>query len=288
MRDEVGEGGVTARFARYDEERSMKKRTSKEFRDDLRPKYDLAALKGGVRGKYAKRFKAGTNLVMPSLFERTLAESTPGLRGGGIVAREVEEVGELIFRALREMDAQCPGGLCDYVVCSPFAGKKRRDEAAITWGITAAVSGTWPVSTQECPYPRGRISCDRVIELSDGPLWLEVKLAWRTWFSSTARIVKHNDPFIYETYLGGGHRSHSVAGDFKKLEAGLDLEDARYSAVLLVGFDGKDAKMAADVATLVEREGLVQRGWHIVGMEWPTKQSGECWNRCWYAWRETR
>ena len=33
--------------------------------DDLRPEYDLnKLLKGGVRGKYAKRYVAGTNLVL--------------------------------------------------------------------------------------------------------------------------------------------------------------------------------------------------------------------------------
>jgi hypothetical protein len=32
--------------------------------DDLRPEYDLRRLlKGGIRGKYAKRYRAGTNLV---------------------------------------------------------------------------------------------------------------------------------------------------------------------------------------------------------------------------------
>lgn len=32
--------------------------------DDLRPEYDLSQLKGGVRGKYAERFRAGTNLAL--------------------------------------------------------------------------------------------------------------------------------------------------------------------------------------------------------------------------------
>ena len=31
--------------------------------DDLRPEYDLASLKGRVRGKYAARYQEGTNLV---------------------------------------------------------------------------------------------------------------------------------------------------------------------------------------------------------------------------------
>ena len=38
----------------------------RERDDDLRPEYDLSKLKGAVRGKYARRFKAGTNLVLLS------------------------------------------------------------------------------------------------------------------------------------------------------------------------------------------------------------------------------
>jgi hypothetical protein len=43
----------------------MKKGTQNEMDDDLRPEYDLSQLlRGGVRGKYAERFHAGTNLVL--------------------------------------------------------------------------------------------------------------------------------------------------------------------------------------------------------------------------------
>lgn len=43
----------------------MKKQTTNAgLNDELRPEYDLKLLlKGGVRGKYAARYKAGTNLV---------------------------------------------------------------------------------------------------------------------------------------------------------------------------------------------------------------------------------
>lgn len=45
----------------------MKKKTEKrKLRDELRPEYDLLAVSGGVRGKYANRYKAGTNLVLLS------------------------------------------------------------------------------------------------------------------------------------------------------------------------------------------------------------------------------
>ena len=41
----------------------MKKRGN-EKHDELRPEYDLGTLlKHGVRGKYVKRYRAGTNLI---------------------------------------------------------------------------------------------------------------------------------------------------------------------------------------------------------------------------------
>ena len=43
----------------------MKKKRKSEMDDELRPKYDLhELLKGGVRGKYTERYRAGTNLVL--------------------------------------------------------------------------------------------------------------------------------------------------------------------------------------------------------------------------------
>src|SRR5277367_154011 len=48
-------------------ENNMKKRTERqERRNGLRKEYDLSKLKGGVRGKYAARYRAGTNLVLLS------------------------------------------------------------------------------------------------------------------------------------------------------------------------------------------------------------------------------
>jgi len=42
--------------------------------DGMRPEYDFATMKGGVRGKYAKRFRAGTNLI---LIDPELAKAFP-------------------------------------------------------------------------------------------------------------------------------------------------------------------------------------------------------------------
>ena len=52
----------------------MKKKID-ELDDELRPEYDMKSLlKGGVRGKYAKRYHAGTNLV---LLEPEVAKAFP-------------------------------------------------------------------------------------------------------------------------------------------------------------------------------------------------------------------
>lgn len=43
----------------------MKKDLKTEMEDELRPEYNLQELlKGGVRGKYAEHYRAGTNLVL--------------------------------------------------------------------------------------------------------------------------------------------------------------------------------------------------------------------------------
>ena len=49
----------------------MRKGPRTSVRNDLRPKYDLSQLKGGVRGKYYDQAREGTNLV---LIEPDLAE----------------------------------------------------------------------------------------------------------------------------------------------------------------------------------------------------------------------
>lgn len=45
----------------------MNKEITAEMEDELRPEYDLAELlKGGVRGKYVSRYRAGSNVVVLS------------------------------------------------------------------------------------------------------------------------------------------------------------------------------------------------------------------------------
>lgn len=53
---------------------STKKVTEENMDDELRPEYDFSQMSGGVRGKYAERYKLGTNLV---LLEPEVAKAFP-------------------------------------------------------------------------------------------------------------------------------------------------------------------------------------------------------------------
>jgi hypothetical protein len=52
----------------------MKKDINQEMEDELSPEYDLAQLQRGVKGKYAERYRQGTNLV---LLEPDVAQAFP-------------------------------------------------------------------------------------------------------------------------------------------------------------------------------------------------------------------
>ncbi len=73
--------------------------------DEMRAEYDFASMKGGVRGKYAARFRKGTNLV---LLEPEIAEAFPSdaavneaLRGVLNTTRAVRRTSGLPNKALQ-------------------------------------------------------------------------------------------------------------------------------------------------------------------------------------------
>lgn len=72
--------------------------------DDLRPEYDLASMKGGVRGKYVARPSKGSNLI---LLEPEVAAAFPSADAvnealrGVLNTRAVREKGGLPNQALQ-------------------------------------------------------------------------------------------------------------------------------------------------------------------------------------------
>jgi hypothetical protein len=81
------------------------KKTNVSRNDELRPEYDFASMKGGVRAKYVKRLREGTNIV---LVEPDVAAAFPSadavneaLRGVLNTARAVRRTGGLPNTALQ-------------------------------------------------------------------------------------------------------------------------------------------------------------------------------------------
>jgi len=81
------------------------KKTNQTFTDELRPEYDFPSMKGGVRGKYAKRARERTNIV---LIEPDVTDAFPteravneALKGVLNTARAVRNTGGLPNTALQ-------------------------------------------------------------------------------------------------------------------------------------------------------------------------------------------
>jgi hypothetical protein len=80
--------------------------------DDLRPEYDFASMKGGVRGKYVARLRKGSNLV---LLDPEIAAAFPSaeavneaLRGVLNTTRAVRDKGGLPNKALQPTSRSIP------------------------------------------------------------------------------------------------------------------------------------------------------------------------------------
>ena len=41
----------------------MKKTNEDNFEDDMRPEYDFSQMKDGIQGKYAEKFRQGSNII---------------------------------------------------------------------------------------------------------------------------------------------------------------------------------------------------------------------------------
>ncbi len=80
----------------------------------MRPEYDFASMKGGVRGKYAKRYRAGTNLV---LLEPEVAKAFPTDDAVNEALRAVLQA----TRAVRQTRK-----LPNFALQRPAPGKSRR------------------------------------------------------------------------------------------------------------------------------------------------------------------
>jgi hypothetical protein len=74
----------------------MNKNKIEELEDEMRPEYDLSQLKGKARGKYAERYRAGTNLI---LLESDVQAAFPD-------AEAVNEALRMLMKVARRQDQE--------------------------------------------------------------------------------------------------------------------------------------------------------------------------------------
>jgi len=65
----------------------MKKPIEQRSHDDLRPEYDFASMKGGVRGKHYEQYCKGTNIVRVDPESRSF-DSAPARPSAGADGRK--------------------------------------------------------------------------------------------------------------------------------------------------------------------------------------------------------
>jgi len=70
---------------------SPMKRVETEPEDEMRPEYNFSELKGRVRGKYAERYREGTNLV---LLDPDVAAAFPDARAVNEALRLLMDVAQ--------------------------------------------------------------------------------------------------------------------------------------------------------------------------------------------------
>ena len=158
------------------------KKTDGTVTDDLRPEYDFASMKGGVRGKYAKRFREGTNIVLidPEMTEAfpTEAAVNEALRGVLNTVRAVRNGGGLPNKALQ-----------------PTSRAKRSSEGERGPARLAAER-----RTLDRPNGRQNTVADVVIGFSVGDGQRRRAATWRCW---AAQGLGRNDVYLAYRELRG-------------------------------------------------------------------------------------
>ena len=202
-------------------------------------------------------------------------------------------LGALLIRLLRQLDAESTtviNGVETGLAAYNWHRGTHSEELAWAARLRELLDAEGYRTHGECPYPGQELKkgkkkcCDIVIEMpDDSRVWLEIKAAWKKYFSS--RDGLQTNERNYGPYLFGGSKSHSAAGDLKKLEV-VSNRDASHVAFLLIGFDAADSPMDADVGNMIRAEQLDRRGWRSMpSTPWSDRRCASCRIYPWFWWR---
>jgi len=186
--------------------------------------------------------------------------------------REIVKFADDVFAILAKMDAEATtlvhgfhAGLCDYAGHCGVTTK--RYEVPIYRALKQHLVALGYVAEADQPYEDGsHRECDVVIAVAGKQrLWLEVKQAWKEWFSNQTATLKTNG--WYRSYLlgpgqGGVARTHSLAQDFEKLETNPALA-SDYAGVLLIALESVRDPVDAEIEEFTKFSKPAERGWEL-------------------------
>ena len=200
------------------------------------------------------------------------------------------EFAAAVFDALARMDTAAStmvrghrAGLCDFAGHLGITTKTY--EVPIYRALAKNLDGSGFAAVSDQRYPGGTQSCDVLVTLPDArKLWMEVKQAWKCWFSNRSGQVEKSG--FYTSYLlgpraGGLARTHSAGQDFEKIEQ-LRPPHADCLAFLLIGFEAAADSMDAEILRLEKLNDLSPRGWRrFDGPIIPDSNAPACRIRMW-------
>jgi hypothetical protein len=202
----------------------------------------------------------------------------------------LDALSKSLFKLLHQMDDEADdssgkrhhAGLTDYSIYKGLSGKQYEK----SWNdrLAGLLRNGQVTTDRETRYPNSKKKCDIVITLPDNILiWLEVKSAWKYWFSSISGKVEDNSQKWYRPYLlGDANEKYSVAHDIMKLNK-LNAENANYLGLLTIGFDISSDPINPDMEQLIKEKSLKENGWNIYGSEiWPDRNHPNCRYNCWF------
>ena len=175
---------------------------------------------------------------------------------------------EVAFASLEKMDQEATTlvngyvtGLCDYG--GHLGIKVKQYEVPIYRRLAELLNEHGYSAETDVKFPTGGQKCDVVVEVAAGEkTWLEVKMAWKEWFSNRKRAVATSS--FYRSYLlgpkAGLERDHSAAQDFEKLEQ-IRTADGTSVAFLLIGLESQARPMDSEIVELERDNDLPARGW---------------------------
>jgi len=189
---------------------------------------------------------------------------------------------ELIFRSLRELDAEAtsfvqgfPTGLRWYH--AHLYPNAKRDDSERDWTreLSSRLSAKELPTCPEYQYPAysetGR--CDlRVQTLPGSYFWIEIKGAWKYL----------NDPAKRAVFRNSNYRKHldNMAADVARLNT-LRTSDASMIGLLLLGFYKKSDPMDEDIRGFVQKADIAN--WPVESICWDDRNPdsvAHCW--LWY------